>query len=127
VAERPAAMLAGIVLGAPAPGELARFYAGLLGWAVVDSSPEWVRIEGPGGRPSLGFQLEEQHVPPVWPARAGEQQMMIHLDVLVADLDAAGAHAVALGARPAGHQPRDGVRVYLDPAGHPFCLFVAGA
>jgi len=30
--------------------------------------------------------------------------------------------AAALAARVAGYQPRDNVRVLLDPAGRPFCL-----
>ena len=49
--------------------------------------------------------------------------MMLHLDIGVDDLDAAGAHAVAAGAVLAEYQPQEHVRVYLDPAGHPFCLF----
>jgi hypothetical protein len=39
-------------------------------------------------------------------------------------LDAAGSHAVAAGAVLAEFQPQDDVRVYLDPAGHPFCLWI---
>ena len=50
--------------------------------------------------------------------------MMTHLDVEVDDLEAAGAHAVAEGAALAGYQPQEQVRVYLDPAGHPFCLWI---
>ena len=50
--------------------------------------------------------------------------MMVHLDVEVGHLRAAGAHALAAGAVLAEHQPQDHVRVYLDPAGHPFCLFL---
>jgi len=49
--------------------------------------------------------------------------MMAHLDIHVDDLDAAGAHAMDAGAALAAYQPQDDVRVYLDPAGHPFCLF----
>ncbi len=49
---------------------------------------------------------------------------MLHLDILVDDLAAAGAHALACGAVLASYQPQADVRVYLDPAGHPFCLFV---
>ena len=45
---------------------------------------------------------------------------MMHLDIEVDDLDAAAA--AALGARVAEYQPRDNIRVLLDPAGHPFCL-----
>lgn len=33
------------------------------------------------------------------------------------------AWAVEAGATVAEHQPQEGVRVMLDPAGHPFCLF----
>ena len=33
------------------------------------------------------------------------------------------AHAVELGAEEAEFQPQDDVRVMLDPAGHPFCLY----
>jgi hypothetical protein len=47
---------------------------------------------------------------------------MMHFDFQVGDLDAAVADAVALGATPAAEQPRENVRVLLDPAGHPFCL-----
>jgi hypothetical protein len=50
--------------------------------------------------------------------------MMAHLDVEVDDLEAAGALAVAAGATLAEYQPRRKVQVYLDPAGHPFCLWV---
>ena len=50
----------------------------------------------------------------------------MHLDIEVDDLDAAGARAVAAGATLAAFQPQDDVRVYLDPAGHPFCLFRPG-
>jgi hypothetical protein len=61
---------------------------------------------------------------PTWPGRSGEQLMLAHLDIAVDDLEAAGAHAVAAGAEVAEHQPQDDVRVCLDPAGHPFCLYV---
>jgi hypothetical protein len=44
-------------------------------------------------------------------------------DIEVDDLDDGVAWAVSAGATVAGHQPQDGVRVMLDPAGHPFCLF----
>jgi hypothetical protein len=50
--------------------------------------------------------------------------MMIHLDIEVDDLEDAGARASAAGAVLADFQPQEHVRVYLDPAGHPFCLWV---
>jgi hypothetical protein len=51
--------------------------------------------------------------------------MMLHLDIEVPDLDAAVEAAVAAGATLAAHQPHNDVRVLLDPAGHPFCLYVS--
>jgi hypothetical protein len=51
--------------------------------------------------------------------------MMAHLDIEVDDLDTGGQHAITAGATLAEFQPQDDVRVYLDPAGHPFCLWVA--
>jgi len=42
----------------------------------------------------------------------------------VDDLDVAGEQAAAAGATLAEFQPQPDVRVYLDPAGHPFCLFL---
>ena len=49
--------------------------------------------------------------------------MQMHIEVEVEDLAAAVEHAIELGATPAEHQPQDDVRVMLDPAGHPFCLY----
>ncbi|GGK75816.1 glyoxalase [Sphaerisporangium melleum] len=121
----PRMSLSGIVLGAPDARELAAFYRRLLGWDVTQDEPDWVKLVPPGGGPGLSFQTEAVYVRPTWPAGPGDQQMMIHLDIEVDDLDAAGAHAAAAGATLAGFQPQDDVRVYLDPAGHPFCLFLA--
>jgi hypothetical protein len=50
--------------------------------------------------------------------------MQMHLEIAVDDLEAGVEHAVAQGATLAGFQPQDSVRVCLDPAGHPFCLYV---
>jgi hypothetical protein len=49
--------------------------------------------------------------------------IQVHLDLLVDELAAACAHAESIGAQLADFQPQDDVRVYLDPVGHPFCLF----
>ncbi|UAL71172.1 hypothetical protein K7396_00775 [Streptomyces angustmyceticus] len=46
-----------------------------------------------------------------------------HLDFAVDDLDEAEALLLGLGAVKPEHQPGgDRWRVFLDPAGHPFCL-----
>jgi predicted enzyme related to lactoylglutathione lyase len=102
---------------------LAAFYQRLLGWTVRQEEPDWVTLRAPDGGAGLSFQTEPAYVRPTWPAGRGDQQMMMHLDIEVEDLDAAGAHAVAAGATLAEYQPQDDVRVYLDPAGHPFCLW----
>jgi len=73
---------------------------------------------------NLAFQTERRYVRPTWPAEEGAQQMMLHLDLQVDDLEQAVAHAVECGAKQAAYQPQDTVRVMLDPAGHPFCLYV---
>ena len=83
-------------------------------------------LKPPEGRTGLSFQYEPGYEPPVWPATSGQQQMMVHLDVEVDDLESALADALGMGAVLACHQPQDDVRVLLDPAGHPFCLYVDG-
>jgi catechol 2,3-dioxygenase-like lactoylglutathione lyase family enzyme len=120
----PRYSLTATVLDTPDPQGLARFYQRLLGWPLRDDDPEWATLRPADGGPGLSFQREEQHVPPVWPAGPGDPRMQLHLDIEVDDLDAAVAVAVEAGATLAGFQPQDDVRVCLDPAGHPFCLFV---
>jgi catechol 2,3-dioxygenase-like lactoylglutathione lyase family enzyme len=120
----PKFTLTGVVLDAPDAQELGRFYQRLTGWPVVMDEPGWFKIAPEGTRDGISFQSEELYVPPVWPATSREQQQMqMHLDLWVDDMAAAGAHAESLGARLAEFQPQDDVRVYLDPVGHPFCLF----
>lgn len=114
----------GAVLDCPDARALARFYADLLGWTVEKDEPDWATVAPPGGVAYLGFQTSPEYVEPVWPPAEGQQQMMMHLDVEVDDLGAAVEDAVAAGARVADFQPQENVRVMLDPAGHPFCLYV---
>ncbi|MGW5352482.1 VOC family protein [Streptomyces sp. NPDC004031] len=115
----------GVVLEAPDPAALARFYVRVLGWRIDKEEPDWVAIAPEEGVAYLAFQRSADYVPPVWPARDGAPRITMHLDFEVTDLDAAVADALSLGARPAAHQPQPGVRVLLDPAGHPFCLYLA--
>lgn len=113
-----------VTLNAPDPLALAQFYARLLSWNIGDEDPTWVTLRNPEGGVGLAFQIESIYVPPVWPAKPGEQQMMMHLEIRVDDLDAGCAHAKTCGATLADYQPQDDVRVHLDPAGHPFCLWL---
>ena len=86
-------------------------------------------MRNPAGGVGLNFQAEEWYQPPVWPEEPGAQTKMIHFEVLVDDMDAAVAHVLAIGGTETPHQPesrdRATLRVMLDPAGHPFCLFTA--
>ena len=111
-------------MDAPDARELAGFYRQLLGWEVAKDEPDWVTLRPAGGGAGLSFQTERAYVRPVWPARPGEPQMSMHLEIEVDDLDAACAAAQAAGATLAEYQPQENVRVHLDPAGHPFCLFL---
>jgi catechol 2,3-dioxygenase-like lactoylglutathione lyase family enzyme len=127
MAAAPRFTLRTVVLDCPDAHVLADFYGRLLGWPVTESEPGWVLMRCPDGGTGLSFQSEAAYVPPVWPEQPGAQQKMLHLDIRVDDLDAAVAHAVAVGARPAAFQPQEDVRVLFDPAGHPFCLFEDGS
>jgi catechol 2,3-dioxygenase-like lactoylglutathione lyase family enzyme len=119
----PRSRLAAAVLGTPDPRGLARFYQRLLGWPLRDDGPEWAALRPADGGTGLSFQIERDRVPPVWPAGPGDPRMQLHLDIEVDDLDAAVGLAVEAGATVAEFQPQDDVRVMLDPAGHPFCLY----
>lgn len=112
---------------------MAGFYGALLGWEPTYTEPDWVMMRNPDGGIGLSFQAEPSYRPPTWPEQGDLQQKMIHLDVMVTPspgqspeeaLVAALDVAVAAGGRPADHQPRDDLRVVLDPAGHPLCLFL---
>ena len=121
----PRLTVTGTNIDAPDASALADFYRRLLGWTTRTEEPGWVVIEQDGGGGgTLNFQTESRYVRPVWPAGPGDQQMMMHLEIAVDDLEASVAHAVAQGATLAGFQPQEDVRVCLDPAGHPFCLYL---
>jgi predicted enzyme related to lactoylglutathione lyase len=107
-----------IVLDCPDPKPIATFYGALLDWK-VELSDDWADVRSDYGQ-CLSFQQVEGYTPPVWPGQDVPQQM--HLDVVVDDLDAGEAAVLELGATKAEHQPGTTFRVFLDPAGHPFCL-----
>ncbi|MCF6475127.1 VOC family protein [Nonomuraea sp. MG754425] len=111
-----------VVLDCPDPLNLAEFYSGLLGWPVTSVEPDWVVISDGGAPKRLAFQLAPDYQPPLWPSTDRPQQF--HLDVTVTDLDEAERQVIKIGAVKHDHQPSedDSFRVFLDPAGHPFCL-----
>ena len=105
--------------------ELADFYGRLLGWEVTDRDGKgWIAMRDPEGGVGLLFQAEAAYRAPRWPEDSEGQDKMLHFEIKVDDLDASVAHAVESGARVAEHQPQPRVRVMLDPAGHPFCLYL---
>ena len=122
--DRPRLRLASIVLECTDAQEMKRFYQRLLGWEVRADEGDWVILRNAEGLPNISIQADPAYVRPTWPGEPERQQMMLHLDIWVDDLDAAGEHAIAAGAVLADYQPQERVRVYLDPAGHPFCLFL---
>lgn len=122
---RPHIIVVATTLDAPDARSLASFYENLLGWQRVTDRPHYVGLQPPSGGAGLGFQTERNYVTPVWPSEPGSQLMMSHLEIEVSDLDEAQAWATETGATIAEYQPQEHVRVMLDPAGHPFCLFLA--
>jgi catechol 2,3-dioxygenase-like lactoylglutathione lyase family enzyme len=119
---------------------LAEFYRRMFGLTYregdempADGSPdergaEWLVLRNPGGV-ALAFQQTTGVKPTTWPDATVPQQM--HLDTVVpdvAELDAQHERALALGATlllDRRDDPEEPLRVYADPAGHPFCIFVA--
>lgn len=124
--------VSGPTLDAADPIALAEFYERLVGWSIArregpipgqPSTDGWALLRSPAGDMKIEVQWDPHYRPPVWPSVAGEQLMMMHLDVGVADLEAGIQWAVDQGARVANTNRRPRVTVMLDPEGHPFCLF----
>jgi len=115
---------------------LTRFYEKLLGWEIEAQEgprpgyPEedaWSRLRPGDGSTEIEIQYEQHHEPPTWPGETGRPGMQIHLDIWVEDLEKGVGWAQLCGAVEADKQPegRDlsRLRVMVDPAGHPFCLW----
>lgn len=128
--------LSGPVLDAPDVAALTRFYEQLLGWEIEElvgprpghaPGDGWSRLRPADGSTKIEIQFEEHHQRPVWPGAPGTQTMQIHLDIWVDDVPAGVAWATTCGATEATPQPPDRdptrLRILLDPAGHPFCLW----
>jgi catechol 2,3-dioxygenase-like lactoylglutathione lyase family enzyme len=120
---------------------LAEFYRQLLGWRYRpgDEPPpagdadrqgqDWLVLRDKAGQVQVAFQQVPTLPKATWPEGPVPQQL--HLDLSVptkAELDAQHERALALGARlleDDADNPVEPLRVYADPAGHPFCIFVA--
>lgn len=118
------ARISGVVLDCPDARALGDFYSKLTGIDLApDSDDDWVQLLlGPAG-PVLAFQRVDDYRAPEWPGQDHPQQF--HLDFDVEDLDEGEAAVLAIGATKHDHQPGRTFRVFLDPAGHPFCLCLA--
>jgi len=124
---RPHVRLNAVCIDCADAEELAAFYVGLFGWEVLAGGGAWVKVGDRAGGVELNIQAEEWYEPPVWPEVPGALTKMLHFEVETNDVPAAVVHARSLGAHEAAPQP-DGrnpatLRVMLDPAGHPFCLW----
>ncbi|HEY1531224.1 MAG TPA: VOC family protein [Galbitalea sp.] len=107
-----------LVIDCPDPNTLADFYAELLPVRKYSDGPGWAELVAEN-RPIIAFQKVDNYTAPQWPGQEVPQQM--HIDIKVDDLDEAEAAVLKLGATKTGNG-RTTFRVYLDPAGHPFCL-----
>ncbi|HXD27567.1 MAG TPA: VOC family protein [Arthrobacter sp.] len=115
------------VIDCPDPEALATFYAELLGWRVnediTEDEQDWFDIRPQDGSNCISFQRVADYRAPQWPGQEVPQQM--HPDLMVQDLDAGEREVLRLGGALAAEQPGTTFRVFLDPAGHPFCLCVS--
>ena len=121
---------------------LAEFYRRLLGsrYRPGDEPPpdgaadpqgkDWLVLRDPGGGVQVAFQQVAALPEATWPEGPVPQQLHLDLTVpTVAELDRQHERALALGARlleDDADNPEEPLRVYADPAGHPFCIFVSG-
>ena len=98
MADEPTLRFTTVNVSAPDPHLLGRFYQQLIGGELNADEPDWVVLRPPGGGVGISFQAETIYSRPVWPARTDEQQMMMHLEIGVDDLETAAAVAETAGA-----------------------------
>ncbi|PGH46587.1 glyoxalase [Micromonospora sp. WMMA1996] len=137
----PGLRLCQVVLDCTDARALAEFYRALLGlvYRPGDEPPaagepdgrgrDWLVLRTSEGAPQLAFQQVERLPAATWPE--GEVPQQLHLDLTVpsvAELDRQHERVLALGGRlllDRVDDPDEPLRVYADPAGHPFFVFVA--
>jgi catechol 2,3-dioxygenase-like lactoylglutathione lyase family enzyme len=90
---------------------------------------DWLNLFDPDGTPRLAFQQVSSLAPTTWPDHDVPQQLHLDLTVdSVAELEAVHDRVLALGGQlrsDRSDDPEEPLRVYVDPAGHTFCVFVA--
>ncbi len=105
----------------PDPKQLGEFYRDLAGLPLHEQDGFYYLGDDNGLM--IFLQQVEGYIAPTWPTQERGQQM--HFDLMVADMDAAQAYAIDLGAKLVNDE-QDSFHVFLDPAGHPFCLCKQG-
>lgn len=130
-----------VVLDTTDARRLAEFYRQLLGvleYRPGDEPPapgepdpagsDWLVLRNPTGGMQLAFQQVDELPPATWPEHGVPQQL--HLDMTVptlADLERQHQRVLELGGKllyDRTDDPEEPLRVFADPAGHPFCVFV---
>ncbi|WP_298890143.1 VOC family protein [uncultured Serinicoccus sp.] len=126
------------VLDTPEVRELAEFYRVLLGLqyrpgdepsADGAGDADWLVLTDAQGNRTLAFQQVDRLERTTWPRP--DVPMQMHLDLTVPDREALQTQhrrATDLGAEllfDRTDDPDEPLYVYADPAGHPFCIFVA--
>jgi catechol 2,3-dioxygenase-like lactoylglutathione lyase family enzyme len=90
---------------------------------------DWLNLLALDGTPLLAFQQVEELRRSTWPDADIPQQL--HLDLSVpskSELDLVHDRVLALGGElrfDRSEDPEEPLRVYADPDGHPFCIFVS--
>jgi hypothetical protein len=110
------------------PVELAHFYSKITGLMVqpfdlgeTAETCEWLELWDENERTKMAFQKIDNYCKPTWPRGGLPQQ--VHMDFHAKDLEIAEKMLIEIGAAKAEYQPKPHrFRVYLDPAGHPFCI-----
>ena len=137
----PLPALRSVVLDTTDARRLAEFYRELLGYEYRDGDDpppagapdpkgsDWLVLVDPGNGTRLAFQQVDHLLPSTWPGDGVPQQLHLDLSVPTADeLTHQHERVLALGGRllyDRFDHPHEPLYVYADPAGHPFCIFVA--
>jgi catechol 2,3-dioxygenase-like lactoylglutathione lyase family enzyme len=133
--------LRSVVLDTTDARRLAEFYRELLGYQYRpgDEPPpadepdatgrDWLVLIDPARNARLAFQQVDQMAATTWPQGGIPQQLHLDLSVpTVEELTGQYERALSLGARllyDRFDDPVEPLYVFADPAGHPFCIFVA--
>lgn len=110
-----------VVLDCPDPTALATFYGALLDWQVKPGDG-WAEVRAEYGD-SMGFQQVDGYNPPDWPSQTAPSSSTARS--ASSRSSTVTSMCICCGAVKHAHQPGTTFRVFLDPAGHPFCLCVS--